>query len=41
LLSRMAAAKELSAEIYEREKRKDAERVAKKAEKAAAAEKEA
>jgi photosystem II biogenesis protein Psp29 len=41
LLSRMAAAKELSAEIYEREKRKDAERMAKKVEKAAAAEKEA
>ena len=39
LLSKLAAAKELQAEIFEREKRKTAEREAKKAEKAAAAEK--
>ena len=39
LLSKLAAAKELQKEIFDREKRKDAERAAKKAEKAAAAEK--
>jgi hypothetical protein len=35
LLSKLAAAKELQKEIFEREKRKDAERAAKKAEAAA------
>ncbi len=39
LLAKLAAAKELQKEIFEREKRKTAEREAKKAEKAAAAEK--
>ena len=35
LLSKLAAAKELQKEIFDREKRKDAERAAKKAEAAA------